>query len=258
MLGEICIFDWVDADGITTRHLSDNKTIALVVGRHCAATQPCVDYTPAFGPAPRQGCVMQKATWGFRISCQTWGESTQQMLVQNSKVLQNINEIGATLAIVSDTGRAGAALALKYWAMIPWRWNEAEGKNWEWNCNFPCICPLKLVQHLTYNSAFNLRILWALFPTHHDHQYSDPQMFFLLLLVPRQRHVNLVSNDMLTTFLVAAQNRRRHLLLADLEKARETVQCSGVHKSTSSPLRFYNFGFHWSSSVSSPVWECRM
>ena len=38
----------------------------------------------------------------------------KQMLVQNSKVLQNINEIGATLAILSDTGRAGGALALKY------------------------------------------------------------------------------------------------------------------------------------------------
>ncbi len=38
----------------------------------------------------------------------------QQILVQNSKVLQNIKEIGAALAILSDTGSAGRALALKY------------------------------------------------------------------------------------------------------------------------------------------------
>ena len=111
--------------------------------------------------------------------------------------------------------------------MIPWRWNEAEGEHWEWNCNFPCICPLKLFQRLTYNCncAFNLRILWAFFPPtmDHDHQCSDPPFFFkhfagdqyccwsalAFRRRTRQRHVNLVSNDMLTTFLVAPENAGR-------------------------------------------------
>ena len=56
-------------------------------------------------------CRKRLEVSGFLVKL---GESTQQMLVQNSKVLQNINEIGATLAILSDTGRAGAALALNY------------------------------------------------------------------------------------------------------------------------------------------------
>ena len=45
----------------------------------------------------------------------------------------------------------------------------------------------------------------SVFPTHHVHQCSDSPMFFVFLLVP----LNLMSDDMLTTFLVAPQSARR-------------------------------------------------
>jgi len=39
---------------------------------------------------------------------------SQQILLKNFKMLQNVNEIGAALAILSDPGSSRGALARKY------------------------------------------------------------------------------------------------------------------------------------------------